>query len=165
MNLLPGVKADAIFSTCRTYRYMLTRTWPGPGPLGVFVLLNPSTANAEADDRTLRKVQAFAQRWGWRGLVVLNLFALRSTDPRALYEHPDPVGPRNSRFLERVPAVVEGPTVLGWGTHGAEVMQGLQVQHALGLLPEELWCLRRTADGQPGHPLYLRGDTALVRFR
>lgn len=92
------VSATAVYSPCRTYRYALTRQW-GDGPAGLFVMLNPSTATAHANDPTVRRCLGFAAREGWRALAVVNLFGLRSTDPAALAAHPDPIGEHNDQVL------------------------------------------------------------------
>lgn len=84
----------ADISACGAYRYRLDRLGAllGRGAVN-FVMLNPSTADAEQDDPTIRRCLGYAFRWGFARLIVTNLYALRSTDPRALWEHPDPIGP------------------------------------------------------------------------
>ena len=84
--------------SARVYRYLLTRRW-GTVPAMVWIMLNPSTADAFAEDPTIRRCLIFAHREGCGGLTVVNLFALRSTDPKALTRHPDPVGPANDTFI------------------------------------------------------------------
>jgi len=85
------VVRSAVLSDCGTYRYSLTRRW-SPGPLLGWVMLNPSRADALVDDPTIRRCVGFARRWGFAGIVVRNLYALRATDPRELSRHPAPVG-------------------------------------------------------------------------
>lgn len=75
------------------YRYKLWRVTGAPGTsVALFVMLNPSTADATDDDPTIRRCIRFARDWGHARLLVANLYALRATDPRALSRHPDPVG-------------------------------------------------------------------------
>ena len=86
----------ATFSPCRTWRYSLWRIWQPGKPYVVFIGLNPSTATEVEDDPTIRRCIRYAQDWDYGGLYMLNVFALRSTDPKALYRHSDPKGPDNS---------------------------------------------------------------------
>lgn len=74
---------SAVFSPCGTYRYELRRTWESSLPILVTIGLNPSTADGYGDDPTIRKEIGFASRWGYGGIVKVNMFAFRSTDPRA----------------------------------------------------------------------------------
>lgn len=99
-RLPPVVFRAAEFSPCRSYRYTLTRIWREPARVVLpFVGLNPSVADAEADDQTIRKCIGFAQRRGADGIVMVNLFALVSKDPKKLFTTPDPVGPKKDRYL------------------------------------------------------------------
>ena len=95
---LPSKNAAA-FSPDRRYRYTLRRQWDDALPYCLFVMLNPSTADATQDDPTIRRCIGFTKAWGFGGLLVGNLFALRSTDPAALYHADDPVGPENDSCL------------------------------------------------------------------
>ncbi len=151
-------KSSAEFSPCRTWRYVLRRKW-GDGPAIGFILLNPSTADEENDDPTIRRCIGYAKRWGGGSLVLGNLFALRSTDPNGLYSAADPIGPENDAALLRIAREVSGSRlVCGWGTHGSYKGRGRDV--VLMLLRENAnpMALSITKDGSPGHPLYLRRD-------
>jgi len=137
------------------YRYRLWRVWDFDMPLLGWVMLNPSTADADEDDPTVRKCIGFARRWGWGGIMVTNLFALRATDPRELKLHSNPVGPLNDAFL-----VAEGQacpiTIAAWGTRGTFQGRDKAVRGILqtaGAPPLE--SLRCTKGGHPGHPLYV----------
>lgn len=152
---------SAVLSPCGTYRYELARRWSN-GPLVSWIMLNPSTADADADDPTVRRCIRFAQSWGYGGLVIRNLFALRATDPAALDRHPDPVGPDNDTYLAR--CAHEELTVAAWGARGGPRGQAvLNLLDRHGVLPCQL---AATSDGQPRHPLYLTADllpTAMAR--
>lgn len=147
----------AEFSPCRTWRYVLRRRWASVRPVG-FILLNPSTADEEADDPTIRRCVGFAKSWGAGGIVVGNLFALRSTDPRVLRSAVDPIGPGNDAALLRIANEVKGaPLICGWGTHGSLNGRGRDVVTMLFDAGVRPMALAITADGSPGHPLYLNG--------
>ena len=150
--------SDAIFSNDGRYRYRLTREWDASTTKMTFVMLNPSTADETVDDPTIRRCVSFAQRSAFGGIEVVNLYALRSTDPKVLRRAIDPVGPDNDRQLaetfERATTIV-----VAWGA-GAEPARVRQVKKLLGDR-ETVWCLGVTADGSPRHPLYLRSDAPL----
>src|SRR5258708_25884820 len=95
---LDGVEKGAVLSDDLVYRYELTRRWDSR-PMVTWVMLNPSIADAEVDDLTVTKCCGFTQRWGWGGIRVVNLFALRATNPKELHDHPDPVGPKNMEAI------------------------------------------------------------------
>lgn len=144
------------------YRYNLTRRW-GPGLLVLWVMLNPSTADARALDPTLRRCAGYARRWGYGGMVIRNLFALRSTDPKGLRDADDPVGPANDDWLGLHPSVDGiGLTMVGWGQH---VLKTVRPEHRMrwfeaARLLTDPHCVGRCAGtpGMPKHPLYQPAD-------
>lgn len=151
----------ALFDPARTYRYLLEHRWGSVAPM-VLVMLNPSTADATRDDPTMRRALRFARREGCGGLIVVNLFALRATDPAALTSHPDPVGSDNDQVL--CAAVGRGNLVVaGWGAHGTPHGRDRAVLRLLA--PVRLRCLGLTAGGQPRHPLYLPATAPLTDYR
>jgi hypothetical protein len=80
-------------------------------------MLNPSTADAETNDPTnIRRCIRFAIDIGCGSLEVVNLFALRATDPRELARHPDAVGPQNERYLHDA-AFRADWLICAWGAH------------------------------------------------
>ena len=149
-------RSDAVISDCGGYRYLLTRTWNDAAPAVLFVMLNPSTADATVDDATIRRCVGFARAWGCGELRVLNLFAWRATDPRDLRLAADPVGPQNDHMLAaeawKASQAPGGITVCAWGAGGGFRDRDRAV---LGILRHARpQCLRATADGLPSHPLY-----------
>ena len=151
-----GAQKSALISQCRRYRYNLTRTWdPSNRPI-CWIMLNPSTADAETDDRTISKICRFSRSWGAGGIVVVNLFALRSTDPDRLYETADRVGPLNDIEIMRA---ISGASriIAAWGCDGA---LGNRDRDVLAMLRGRMVeCLVRTKGGHPGHPLYIQETT------
>ena len=145
--------SEAVWSPCETFRYLLTRRW-APGPLLLFVLLNPSTATEARNDPTVARCQARARAMDAAGFAVTNLFAFRSTDPRALDRTPDPVGPCNDAIL-RAAAAGAGMILCGWGNHGRLRDRTAAVTALLRGTGRPLHHLGLTRCGQPRHPLYL----------
>lgn len=151
-----GVAAPrAVFSECGLYRYALWREWRKDARLRcLFVMLNPSTADSEQDDPTIRRCIGYAKLWGYDALDVANLYAFRSTDPKALWTVDDPVGPRNDEHIRDLAAGADR-IVVAWGNN-AKRERELDV---LNLLHDyEVLALGITGEGAPAHPLYQRAD-------
>jgi hypothetical protein len=151
---------SAVFSDCRTYRYSLWRIWDEDGPKLNVIGLNPSVADENLDDPTIRRCIGFARDWGYGGLVMTNLFAYRSTDPRGLLAVDDPVGPENDDILEFWACA--GTPLAAWGAHPMARARSVQAMRMLSYL--EFECLGLTKDGSPRHPLYVPKVTPRVRF-
>lgn len=145
-----GGYGRAVFNEARTHRYLLERQWRAGKPL-TWVMLNPSTADAFADDPTIRRCIRFARRDGYAGIQVVNLFGLRATDPRELQMHPDPIGACNDRMLWE--ATEDADVVAAWGAGGKLYGRGRTVTGNLARAGIALACLAVTKDGQPVHPL------------
>src|SRR5262245_17219162 len=109
------MERTALFSPCGRFRYRLGRRW-GEGPKVGFVLLNPSTADEERDDPTIRRCIDFGQRLGFGGLEVVNLYAYVATDPIDLRRAGYLVGPENDRHIAEAVAECD-KVVLAWGVH------------------------------------------------
>lgn len=180
------IDAGAKISPDGRYRYLLWREWRGTHdpkhwrwlgendgagrPLGeplscLFVMLNPSTADGEKDDATIRRCVAFAASWKYERLEVVNLFAFRATRPEellALDDMADPVGPENLASV-RDAAEDAGLVVCSWGIHGKHLGQDETVLGWIGNRP--VYALGFTAGGQPRHPLYVKGDVTLLPMK
>lgn len=148
--------SGAQFSPCRTYRYRLWRTWGEGKPL-VWIMLNPSTADEITNDPTIERCERRAQMWGHGGIVVANLFALRSTNPKQLYAVEDPIGPDNDETLRTV-CRDAGMVICAWGQHGKLYARDWKVRRLLKAAGVKLHALKLSKDGQPSHPLYLSYD-------
>lgn len=160
------VAGNAKIAFC--FRYRLERLLEtGGGRTTTFIMLNPSTADADKDDPTIRRCLGFAERWGSVKLVVVNLFAYRATNPKELSSTPDPIGnPQNdSEILAAAEEAKDsgGEIVCAWGTNGKLAMRDVIVTRMLQRQGYETMCLA-LADGMPRHPLYLSGDLKPVRF-
>ncbi|MGL5825382.1 MAG: DUF1643 domain-containing protein [Nocardioides sp.] len=157
--------SDAQFSDDGRFRYLLTRSWDRSGPVLGWVMLNPSTADAAADDATIRRCLRFARDLGYGGIAVVNLYAYRATHPADLWTAADPVGPGNDAVLAEfltTRATAGQLTVAGWGTHAPPG----RVTHVAGLPgAERLHCLAVTRSGAPGHPLRLAATSRPTLWR
>ncbi len=154
------VESYVCYSPCEKYRYVLVRQWTDDLPRNAFCGLNPSTADERKNDPTVARCVAYARRWGYGGLIMLNLFSFRATLPRNLKVQHDPVGTQTDRFL-KLYSDAAALTVACWGIHGA-----FQDRAALALpLFRRLHVLGLTRAGQPRHPLYLRSDLTAQPWR
>jgi len=151
----PQMRRAATISGCGRYRYRLSRAWGTSLPAATFIMLNPSTADADVDDPTIRRCIGYARAWGCGALVVVNLYAWRATDPAELAAADDPVGPRNDESIARAAAAAARrgePLVAAWGANATPQ----RVAHVLALPGMgRLTALALCKNGQPRHPLYL----------
>lgn len=159
-------RSGASFSPDRIHRWSLWRCWEGCflGDMIAFIGLNPSTADESANDPTVTRCINFAKRWNYPGMFMLNIFAFRATDPKAMKAADDPVGESNDLALRFFSGNVHR-VVCCWGTHGAFRDRGPHVKRMLqGMPTAELCHLGLTKHGHPKHPLYLPGDTKPERW-
>jgi hypothetical protein len=137
----------AVISDCGKYRYTLEREWMTGTGTCLFVMLNPSTADASEDDPTIRRCVKFAQRWGYQRLTVGNIFNFRSPYPRALLEVDDPLGPEAGYWMRCLLEAAD-LKVAAWGA------SPLARERAGDLMAVNSFvCRGTTADGSPKHPL------------
>lgn len=178
----PGIlhqSSNAVISPCERYRYWLHRSWLTGQGWTVFVMLNPSTADASIDDPTIRRCIRFAKDFGSSGLIVVNLFAWRAADPDELFsEDCDVTGPENHAYVVQACDLaaqhedngrggmhVPGKVICAWGAHPAATRE--QQATVLGWIEEAYgppFCLGRTKDGSPKHPLYLPAAARPIPF-
>ncbi len=150
-----STQASAVLSPCGRYRYRLERRW-APGPAVVFVMLNPSTADHQADDPTIRRCLGFARAWGYDALVVVNLFAWRATEPAQLpAERELAVGPEADAHLLEAARSTD-LVVCAWGVHGVRFGRDQEVLGLLRGAGVEPMCVGVSKEGHPRHPLYVR---------
>lgn len=152
------MRAGALISDCGLFRYELWRIWDEGLPLLVFIMLNPSKADASINDPTIVKCMEFARRLGFGGILVLNLFAFRATDPKDLKRAGFPVGDLNDQRIEAA-ARQHGGTgarfVAAWGAHARKLGRPAEVAALLKRLGVSTFALELTPDRVPRHPLML----------
>ena len=130
------MEKSAILLTDRKYRYALTRIWDETKQTVVFIGLNPSIADEETDDQTIRKCIGYSKRWGNGKLIMVNLFAFRSTGPSLLKRVEDPVGPEKDSYIQKY--VSESDLVIAcWGIQTKLLNRD---KNLMGMVPN-LFCL------------------------
>lgn len=158
---LSGMECAAIFSDDDIHRLFLSWVWDRARPMLVAFMLNPSTATHEVLDPTIAGLVKRARAWGYGGVIVINLFAIRATDPRDMLKAADPIGADNDAVIEQTlrDALDAGSVVIAaWGKHGNHrnrAAQALDIARRVGV---QLHSLQINGDGTPKHPLYVRHD-------
>lgn len=146
--------SEAVYSPCERYRYQLTRIWDPDGRKALFIMLNPSTATEVQNDPTVERCERRARTLGFGQFRVTNIFAWRDTDPKAMRAAADPVGPENDRLIaDSLPWADQ--IIAAWGTHGAHLGRGAQVEALLRSSGRPVYHLGLSKDGHPKHPLYI----------
>lgn len=157
------LESDAVISDCGRYRYLLRRTWDHTKPRSLIVMLNPSTADAEINDATIRSCIRLSKGLSFGSFEVVNLFAFRATDPDDLARADDPVGPRNDDSIEG--AILRCDiAVCAWGAHPLAHSRAGTVRSLLRSRRPAVFCLGTTKAGSPKHPLYIKTGTPLQTF-
>jgi hypothetical protein len=167
-GIAPPITRSASLSECGRYRWTLMRRW-GDGGRVCWVMLNPSTADAEADDRTVREVVRFSRLWGYGSAVVVNLYPFRSSSPAecrqwADWERQGPAWDVRDVICHNAEVVIDREirkavlVVAAWGSAPwAQDWADYVLQDCIlsGELPRPnaVHCLGTNADGSPKHPL------------
>lgn len=153
------MKRDAIISPDGTRRLRLSRTWDHTKSVCCFVMLNPSKADANIDDPTIRKCIGFATRLGFGGLLVVNLFSYRATKPRDLkeadYPGAEPGDDAQIYLAVKDTLRTNGKVYCAWGAHARGLARPIEVLNLLHQAGARPWALRLLSDGTPEHPLML----------
>lgn len=139
------IQKDAVIAG--NYRYSLSRIWDPTKRSVLFIGLNPSTADDKIDDHTITRCSRFAQKWGYGGMLMGNLFAYRATDPQTLKRVKDPIGPDNDEWLLKL-AKKADKVVAVWGNGGLFLNRSKYIRQHL----KTIYCLKLTRAGQPHHP-------------
>lgn len=159
-----SVDAGAEFSTDRKYRYALWRIWDKSKPLVMFIGLNPSTANEGKTDPTItrltgtKETPGIAEYNGFGGFYMMNLFAIVSSKPKILLTDPDPLGD-NDHWLEKIAVKCE-TVVFCWGVFKQARLRAKDIKARF----PGAYCLKKTKEGHPWHPLYMAAKTTLIKY-
>lgn len=160
------MEKSARISECGKYRYQLSRVWDMALPSVCFMMLNPSTADAENDDNTIKRCIEFARSWGYGSLYVVNLYAYRSRHPQDLLVVSDPIGSKNLLHVITIASKCE-KIICAWGN--SPIVNRIQKNYPdylpLKVIPtHKLHCLALANDGTPKHPLYLPAKLKPLKF-
>ncbi len=153
------MQRKASFSRCKQYRYQLSREWDDQLPKVAFVGLNPSTADHRVDDPTIRRCISFARDWGYGGMIIVNLFAYRTPYPEELKQADDPVGPRNTFYLNKVFNETEIQVAI-WGNDGTFLGRAEKYKNRF----RPLHAIKINQSGEPAHPLYLKKQMKPIQW-
>jgi hypothetical protein len=157
------LKKSARISDDGLYRYSLERDWDESLPKVLWCCLNPSTADDSLDDPSVRKMIGFSKLFGYGGLVLVNLFAFRETNPAKLPHELVAIGMENDWCISGF--AVQHPVICAWGSHKiARRGRAWEVRHMLHDHQGKIYCLGKTKDGSPKHPLYLPYETKLEPY-
>lgn len=152
------MEKGATLSECGTYRYQLWRIWDKSKPLCLFVMHNPSTADADEDDPTIRRCIGFAKSWGYGGIYVGNLSPFRATNPKDMLSRTKmelcPL--LNNSFLKEMRRKCS-MHVLAYGNPITKTIAPRRFR-------DQWYCLKTTKAGNPCHPLYLKSDLKPIPF-
>ena len=154
---------DAVISACGRYRYLLRRTWDHKKPRALYVMLNPSTADARVDDATIRSCVRLASSLGYGSIEVVNVFAYRATNPDELLTADDPAGPENEWHVEAALGRCDVP-ILAWGAFPPAREASVYIRNAIRARRPAAFCFGKTKSGAPKHPLYVKSGTALETY-
>lgn len=156
------MESNAIISDCQKFRYSLSRIWENSKPKVLFIMLNPSTADALTDDATIRRCRGYAESWGYGGFFVGNLFPFRSPEPTDLLKCENPLGNNNEDHL-RTMANLCDLVVCAWGN--SPVVNKIQKRFPdLKVILKDLHYLELSKDGTPKHPLYLQKSLQPIKY-
>lgn len=167
------MKRSAFISVCGRYRWSLTRVWDETEKMKqiCWIMLNPSTADDVDDDPTINKCFHFSLKWGYGGMVVVNCFSLRATQPAVMMRSwskltDDEKLEAALRNLDQVEKAIRRRTIVAaWGNHGAFENAGDSMLRFLFHGKNKVHCLGLTKAIEPKHPLFVHGDTKLVQLQ
>lgn len=160
LPLQPGVRGSALFSECGRYRHCLRRNWGDfDAPYAMFIMMNPSTADHDIDDPTIRKDIYFTKRLGFTSCLMVNVMDYRATSPKELLS----VNPRSDANLPFIVEMSKNAIIIiaAWGALAGKLRRYAD-DVVIALCDRQLFCMGKTASGSPRHPLYLPNDAQCV---
>ena len=146
------------------YRYSLMRQWDNTKPFVLWIMLNPSTADACDDDNTIRKIVKISKHNGYGGLYVGNVYAYRTKNPSELFKDQgiNYAGAYNYLYIQARLCNCES-VVLACGRL-VKHNDLKKLYNMIEIYEKQIFCLGYNKDGTPGHPLYQRDDSIFVKY-
>lgn len=158
------IERDAVLSSCGKYRYLLRRAWDYGKPRALLVMLNPSTADANVDDATIRSCARLLKAIGYGSFEVCNLYGWRATDPDTLTDNMEAmVGPDNANVMDVALSRCD-VVICAWGAHPAATRRGRDVHSTIRASKPAVYCFGKTKGGAPKHPLYIKTGAQLETY-
>lgn len=158
------LESEAVLSDDGRYRYLLRRVWDWAKPRALFVMLNPSTADAMSDDPTIRSCVRLISALGYGSMEIVNLMAFRATDPANLPPKPsDALGPNNVRTIAAASTRCD-VAVCAWGAHPYATRFAAGALDLITRNKPSAYCFGKTKAGAPKHPLYIKSGTLLEAY-
>lgn len=152
----------AIFSLDKKYRYLLSRKWSNDG-VCTFILLNPSTADAFKLDPTVTRAYKFAKRLGYGELVILNVFAIRGSNPKIILSDENPIGELNNKYIKNY-IKKSDIIILGWGNYGKYYNRSEYILNLLKMHKNNVFVIDINKNGEPKHILYTKNSSKFKKY-
>lgn len=157
-----GMSGNAVFDSSGEYRYWLQRKWDDLKAKVSFIMLNPSVADSEWDDRAVQRCIFFARNWGFGSVEIVNLFAYQTESPKILKSVMEPIGKDNDKYILETLKNAD-IIIAAWGNDGAFRNRYKEI---LTLVQDyDLHCMGITAESQPKYPARLSNDTRYFIYR
>tara|TARA_B100000123_G_scaffold266093_1_gene237887 strand:- start:95 stop:556 length:462 start_codon:yes stop_codon:yes gene_type:complete len=150
------ISRSADISNDKKDRFSLSRIWDSKKPKALYIMLNPSYADNESDDPTIRRLIFFSKKFKFGGFYVTNLFSQITPYPKELNMD----NKSKKKNLKIISELIKKSDLIvyAWGNLVSEPIE-------LRKLIESPLCFGINKNGTPRHPLYLRSDTKLQDFR
>ena len=150
------ISRSADISNDKKDRFSLSRIWDSKKPKALYIMLNPSYADDESDDPTIRRLIFFSKKFKFGGFYVTNLFSQITPYPKELNMDNN----SKKKNLKIISELIKKSDLIvyAWGNLVSEPIE-------LRKLIESPLCFGINKNGTPKHPLYLRSDTKLQDFR
>lgn len=161
-DIVKKERGYAVFSFDKKYRYILGRKWSNKGKC-LFILLNPSTADAFKLDPTITRAYNLSKKLGLGELIILNIFAIRGSNPEIIKKVSDPIGPLNNYYIKKY-VKKSDLIILGWGNHGKINNRSKEIIDIIKKVKKEIYVLDINKNGEPKHPLYIKSDIKIKKY-
>lgn len=168
VKLLTSARGYALFSDDERYRFALGRKVQSAmicaGSCIGFIGMNPSTANHEVDDQTIKKEIGFAQKLGFARMMKCNLGGFISSDPKKLLEVQNPVGEENGKSLASLRDSCD-LIIAAWGGMDNRIWKQFRFSVEMVKSFPNVKCLGKTKGGAPHHTSRIAYSTPLEDWR